>query len=86
MNAVRLFHRMPSIHPVHHHYRSALLLTCWYDSSIGNQPTSHLSSSDSLVTRFVTDNATPRRILSAYETLRICKSDDQNEISALKMK
>ncbi|KAI0279635.1 hypothetical protein BGY98DRAFT_967728 [Russula aff. rugulosa BPL654] len=57
MNAVCLFHRMPSIYPVHHCHRSSLL-TC----------------------RFVTDDAASRRSLSAYETLRVCKCNNQNEM------
>jgi hypothetical protein len=52
------------------------LLTCRYDGiGTGSQPTGHFSGSDSLVTRLVTDNAASRRSLSAYKTLRICKSD-----------
>lgn len=86
MNAVRLFHRMSSIYLSRSSSHRSALLTCrHYDT--GNQPAaSHLSGPDSLVTGFVTGNAASRRGLSAYEILRICKSDDQDEIRALQMK
>ena len=45
MNAVRLFHRMPSIYPVHHRHRSSLL-TCRYDG-IGTSPL--LATSQALI-------------------------------------